>query len=71
MYVHLADSGAFSYHKPAGLGNIDFPAVFNALHAVGYDGYVTVDYGGVPADQILAEVKKGREYFVRCLAAMT
>jgi len=69
MYVHLADNdGTFSYHLPAGRGNIDFPAVFLSLHAVGYDGYVNVDYGGVPPDQILDEVKKGRQFFMRCLA---
>ena len=37
---------------PAGRGNIDFPSVFSALSSVGYDGYVNVDYGGVPPDQI-------------------
>jgi sugar phosphate isomerase/epimerase len=69
MYVHLADNdGSFSYHLPAGRGNIDFPAVFRSLKAVGYDGYVNVDYGGVPADQILNEVQKGRAYFADCLA---
>lgn len=71
MYVHLADNdGSFSYHLPAGRGNVDFPAVFSSLHAVGYDGYVNVDYGGVPADRILSEVTKGREYFAKCLAAL-
>ena len=72
MYVHLADNdGTFPYHLPAGHGNIDFPALFRSLRAVGYDGYVNVDYGGVPPDQILSEVKKGREYFAECLASLT
>jgi sugar phosphate isomerase/epimerase len=71
MYVHLADNdGSFSYHLPAGRGNIDFPAVFHSLHDVGYDGYVNVDYGGVPAAQILDEVTKGRAYFSQCLAGL-
>lgn len=71
MYVHLADNdGTFPYHLPAGRGKIDFPAVFRALHAVDYDGYVNVDYGGVPPDQILEEVTKGRDYFARCLAQL-
>ena len=71
MYVHLADNdGTVSYHLPAGHGTIDFPRVFRSLASVGYDGYVNVDYGGVPADQILGEVKKGREYFARCLAGL-
>lgn len=72
MYVHLADNdGTFPYHLPAGRGNINFPAVFRSLRVVGYDGYVNVDYGGVPPDQILSEVKKGREYFAECLANLT
>jgi sugar phosphate isomerase/epimerase len=71
MYVHLADNdGSFSYHLPAGRGNIDFPAVFRNLKAVGYDGYINVDYGGVPPDQILTEVRKGREYFAQCLTQL-
>ncbi len=71
MYVHLADNdGTHSYHLPAGHGNIDFPAIFRSLQNVGYDGYVNVDYGGVPSDQILSEVKKGREYFAECLAEL-
>jgi sugar phosphate isomerase/epimerase len=70
MYVHLADNdGTASYHYPAGRGNVDFPALFGDLKAVGYDGYTNVDFGGVPSDQIWAEAKRGREYFARCLAA--
>jgi len=70
-YVHLADNdGSFSYHLPAGRGTIDFPAVFRSLKAIGYDGYVNVDYGGVPPDQILVEVRKGREYFAQCLTQL-
>jgi sugar phosphate isomerase/epimerase len=68
MYVHLADNdGLQPYHLPAGQGNIDFVSVFKSLKSVGYDSYVNVDYGGVPADQILAEVRKGRAYFQECL----
>ena len=70
-YVHLADNdGTFPYHLPAGCGNIDFPAVFRSLQAVGYDGYVNVDYGGVPPDRILSEVTQGRRYFGECLAGL-
>ncbi len=71
MYVHLADNdGSASYHWPAGRGNIDFERVLQALHDVGYDGYVNVDFGGVSPDEIWDEVKRGREYFVRCLAKL-
>src|SRR5207247_443941 len=67
MYVHLAhNDGTFPNHLPAGGGAIDFPAVFRSLNAIGYSGYVNVDYGGVPADQILADVGRGREYFATC-----
>ena len=69
MYVHLADNdGTFPYHLPAGRGTIDFPAVLRSLHAVGYTGYVNVDYGGVPSDQILDQVRRGREFFAKCLS---
>jgi sugar phosphate isomerase/epimerase len=68
FYVHLADNdGSQPYHLPAGRGNIDFPAVFRSLAAIGYDSYVNVDYGGVSADKIQEEVTKGRAYFHRCL----
>lgn len=71
MYVHLADNdGSAPYHWPIGRGNIDFERIFQALHNVGYDGYVNVDFGGVSPDQIWEEVKRGREYFVRCLAKL-
>lgn len=68
FYVHLADNdGTYSYHLPAGHGNIDFPSVFRSLRAIDYDGFVNVDYGGVPREQILSEVSKGRIYFQECL----
>ena len=72
VYVHLADNdGTHPYHLPAGQGNIDFPAIFQSLKSIGYDSYVNVDYGGVPADQILEEVTKGRAYFQECLEAVS
>lgn len=68
MYVHLADNdGSQPYHLPAGQGKIDFLAVFRSLKSIGYDSFVNVDYGGVPSDQILAEVTTGRIYFQECL----
>lgn len=38
-YVHLADSNR---HAP-GDGHLDFAEVFGALHAIGYDGWVTAE----------------------------
>jgi sugar phosphate isomerase/epimerase len=68
MYVHLADNdGTQPYHLPAGHGKIDFLSIFQSLKSIGYESYVNVDYGGVAADQILAEVTKGRQYFQECL----
>jgi sugar phosphate isomerase/epimerase len=68
LYVHLADNdGTHPYHHPAGRGNIDFVAVFQSLQAIGYNSYVNVDYGGVPPEQILEQVTKGRAYFQECL----
>lgn len=72
MYVHLADNdGTHPYHLPAGQGNIDFLSIFQSLKSIGYDSYVNVDYGGVPANQILAEVAKGRAYFQKCLETIS
>lgn len=69
MYVHLADNdGSFSYHLPAGQGNVDFPGLFQTLKAAGYAGYTNVDFGGVPFDKIWEEVKRGREYFEGLIA---
>lgn len=69
MYVHLADNdGSSSHHLPAGRGTLDFPAIFRSLKQIGYTGYANVDFGGVPADQIWDEVRRGRDYFERCLA---
>lgn len=71
MYVHLADNdGSYSYHLPAGQGNVDFLALFRTLKAAGYSGYANVDFGGVPPDQIWEEVKRGREYFEGLLAQL-
>jgi sugar phosphate isomerase/epimerase len=72
LYVHLADNdGRHPHHLPAGRGSIDFLAVFQSLQSIGYDSYVNVDYGGVPADQILEEVKRGRVYFQECLETLS
>ncbi len=71
LYVHLADNdGTQPLHLPAGRGNIDFPAVFRSLKSIGYTSYANVDFSGVPPDQILAEVSRGRAYFQECLDAL-
>jgi sugar phosphate isomerase/epimerase len=71
FYVHLADNdSSHSLHLPAGKGNIDFVSVFRSLKSIGYESFVNVDYGGVPADRILQEVKVGRAFFQHCLDAV-
>jgi sugar phosphate isomerase/epimerase len=71
MYVHLADNdGTISRHLPAGQGNVDFPGLFQALKLAGYSGYTNVDFGGVPADEIWEEAKRGREYFESLIAEL-
>jgi sugar phosphate isomerase/epimerase len=71
MYVHLADNdGSFSHHLPAGQGNVDFPALFRTLAVAGYSSYTNVDFGGVPADKIWEEVKRGRDYFEGLIAQL-
>jgi sugar phosphate isomerase/epimerase len=71
MYVHLADNdGSYSYHLPAGQGNVDFLALFRTLRTAGYSGYANVDFGGVPPDKIWEEAKRGREYFEGLLAQL-
>jgi sugar phosphate isomerase/epimerase len=71
MCVHLSDNhGTVADHLPAGRGNIDFCAVLRSLAAIGYDGYVNVDFGGVPADEIYEDVRKGRKYFEGCLSEL-
>jgi sugar phosphate isomerase/epimerase len=72
MYVHLADNdGSFSHHLPAGQGNIDFRGLLRTLMENGYSGYANVDFGGVPANRIWEEAKRGREYFVGLLEQLS
>ncbi len=68
LYVHLADNdGTYPYHLPAGKGKIDFKAIFKSLIDIGYAGFANVDFGGVSAEQIWEEVKRGRVLFEGCL----
>lgn len=44
-HVHIEDiaEDRKHHHLIPGLGAMDFPAIFDALHARGYDGFVTVE----------------------------
>jgi len=44
-HVHWADSN----RKAMGLGHTDFPAVYNALNAIGYDGYLAAEVFPLPS----------------------
>ena len=44
-HVHLRDGdGLASYNLPVGFGNIDWVEVFRALKAIGFDGYVSIEW---------------------------
>lgn len=47
--VHIRDVDGLALWFPAvGTGRLDYPAVFEALAAVGYEGFVTIEQDGVP-----------------------
>ncbi len=69
LAVHMADNDSTtSSHLPPGQGTIDFPQVIENLQAIGYQGYINVDIGGLSPNEIWEATKKAREYFERCLA---
>jgi sugar phosphate isomerase/epimerase len=55
-YIHLADSN----RRSPGKGHIDFPAVFGALKAAGYDGWAGVEILPMPDSDVAA--KEAVEY---------
>ncbi len=60
--VHFSDNdGTNAYHYSPGHGNIDFPAVVQALKRVGFYGYIVVDTSGI--ENIVDEAIKAREYY--------
>jgi sugar phosphate isomerase/epimerase len=66
--VHFSDNdGTNAYHYSPGEGNIDFPAVVEALKRVGYDGYIVVDTSGV--ENIVEEAVKARDYYQSLIEA--
>ena len=50
-YIHLADSNRLA----PGQGHLDFDEVFDALHAIGYDGWASVEIFPVPTPDIAAK----------------
>ena len=60
-YVHVADSNR---HAP-GSGTFDYPAFFDTLKAIGYDGWCTVECLPVP-DPVTA-AQKSMDYLGRWL----
>jgi RpiB/LacA/LacB family sugar-phosphate isomerase len=47
-YIHLADSN----RQAPGCGHLDFSAVFNALHTIGYVGPITAEVLPLPDDEV-------------------
>jgi sugar phosphate isomerase/epimerase len=46
LHLHARDTdGLLNYSLPPGLGIIDWDAVVDALHAVGYDGFLSCEIG--------------------------
>ncbi|MBQ4208602.1 MAG: sugar phosphate isomerase/epimerase [Clostridia bacterium] len=46
---------------PIGQGRVDFPALFRKLHALGYDGYVTIERE-ISGEQQIKDVLAAKEY---------
>lgn len=47
--LHAADNdGRANEHLAPGRGTVDWDGLFTALKKHGFDGYVTVDVGGMP-----------------------
>lgn len=60
--VHLSDNDStHAYHLPPGKGNIDFQALFHALHIIGYEGTMVIDISGV--ENIIEEAIVARDFF--------
>ncbi len=65
-HVHLEDIGKNHVHQhlPLGQGVIDIPAVFAALEAIGYGGWVTVEL--YPYETTAAEVARAAFGYLKC-----
>ena len=65
--VHLSDAPAGAWrHDPLGSGDVDFPAVFAAMHAGGYDGPVVAE---IISDSPLAHLVEARAHCAALLSA--
>ena len=65
--VHLSDAPAGVWrHDPLGSGDVDFPAVFAAMHAGGYDGPVVAE---IISDSPLTHLVEARAHCAALLSA--
>jgi sugar phosphate isomerase/epimerase len=56
FHTHMSDNdGASNAHWRPGKGKIDWKSVMQALHAVGYDGVVSIELEDVPGSGLRAE----------------
>jgi sugar phosphate isomerase/epimerase len=65
-HIHLRQARPGALQAKWGQGTIDFPALFEALRAIRYDGYVAVeyvhqDYMGTLYDDVLTETVRMRD----------
>ena len=67
FHVHAKDSdGLLNYSMPPGLGIVDWDGVVDALHAVGFDGFLSFELGRYRDPKCY--LKQAREYLERVIA---
>lgn len=66
-HVHLRDAdGLINYGVPVGQGIIDWPGVVGALKAVGYDGFLSLEYAGF--ENYLDVARESKRYLDHIIA---
>ena len=65
-HVHFRDAdGLLFYGSPAGQGIIDFDGIVAALHAVGYDGFLSFEWSGF--DDYIDIAHEAKDYVLKIL----
>jgi len=66
-HVHVRDAdGCTNYNLPPGQGITDWHGVLEALHGVGYDGFLSMEFGGYKEPARYA--REAKEYLQRVLS---
>jgi sugar phosphate isomerase/epimerase len=66
VHVHASDRSADLEHQVVGEGVVDFPTIFRALRAVGFDGWLSLEAGGEKGE---AGIAQGRAFVLETWAA--